>query len=83
MAEMLSLWPRFSFDSYMILEFQAMSTCWPNVHWRGDTVHSFLREDHILRGWEHHTYFVGVGTLYTIDRKSLAMGGWGVVQVRE
>ena len=21
-----------SFDSYMILEFQAMSTCWPNVH---------------------------------------------------
>ena len=20
-------------DSYMILEFYAMSTCWPNVHW--------------------------------------------------
>ena len=33
MDEILSLWPRFSFESYMILEFQAMSTCWPNVHW--------------------------------------------------
>ena len=21
-------------DSYMILEFYAMSTCWPYVHWR-------------------------------------------------
>ena len=29
--EILSLWPRFSFDSYMILGFQAMSTCRPNV----------------------------------------------------
>ena len=31
MAEILRLWPRFSFDSDMISEFQAMSTCWPNV----------------------------------------------------
>ena len=32
MDEILNLWPRFSFDSYRILEFEAMSTCWPNVH---------------------------------------------------
>ena len=32
MDEILSLWPRFSFDSYIILEFQAMPTCWPNVN---------------------------------------------------
>ena len=33
MDDILSLWPKFSFDSYMILEFQAMCTCWPNVQW--------------------------------------------------
>ena len=31
MDENLSLLPRFSFDSDMILEFQAMTTRWPNV----------------------------------------------------
>ena len=31
MDEILTLWPRFSFDSNMILEFKAMSMCWPNV----------------------------------------------------
>ena len=34
MDEIFSLRPRFSFDSYMILEFQALSTCWPNVQWQ-------------------------------------------------
>ena len=37
-------------------------------------------ENHILGGWGHRTYFVGVGTPYNIDRKSLAVGRWGVVQ---
>ena len=56
----------------------------------GDTAHTFLRggtigfwENHILGGWGHRTYFVGVGTLYNIDRKSLAVGGWGVVQAEQ
>ena len=53
----------------------------------GDTAHSFLRrgtigfrENHILGEWGNRTYFVGVGTPYNIERKSLTVGGWGVVQ---
>ena len=42
----------------------------------GDTAHTLLE-------WGHCTYFVEVGTPYNIDGKSLAVGGWGVVQTRK
>ena len=52
----------------------------PRILFKGGTIGFW--ENHILGGWGHRTYFVGVGTPYNIDRKSLAVGGWGVVQVQ-
>ena len=37
MEDIFDLWPRFSYDSYSILEFEAMSMCWPNVQCRLST----------------------------------------------
>ena len=42
---------------------------------RGGTIG--LWENHILGGWGHCIYFVGVWTLYNIVRKSVAVGGRG------
>ena len=54
MDEILSQWPRFSFDSYMILEFQAMSTSWPNVQCTAGNVddigHTLLKCNNIESG---------------------------------
>ena len=46
-----------------------------------DISDSAYTKNHILGGWGHYTYFVGVGTPYNIDRKSLVVGVWGVVQL--
>ena len=55
------------------------------LHWRGDTTHTFLRvrpirfwENHILGGWGHRsTYFVGVRTPYNNEKLSCGWVGGG------
>ena len=49
--------------------------------WGGDTG-QLSKKAYTERGG-HRTYFVGVGTQHNIYRKSLAVGGLGVVQARE